>query len=98
MESEALATEVIVSVYLKPSKNGYTIADVYEWLKEIEKLQIPLDTRLVDSSLALDYSIPIYGVDKIECGDHLQHDKQYDLIINMHDCSSTYKQTDKEIK
>lgn len=56
----------LVSVFMT-NAGDMTVADVKEWLKAVEDLGIPDETRLESATLKITYRAP--HVAKIECGD-----------------------------
>ena len=64
-------------VYSEPK----SVADVREWLAEIEKYQLPDTTPLMDGMLSLYVTLP---VEPTLCGEHTVDDEKYDIVMITH--------------
>lgn len=67
-----------LNIYSAPLNIGM----VKDWLAEVERYNLPEDTPLADGVLLLE--VP-YAVEPIECADHFDDDKKYDIILLTHD-------------
>ena len=76
--------EAIVSV-TTPHKCGaiFTLADVIQFVDDAHTLGFTDDTEIEDGFLYI--SRVVEDCDFIECGDHLWGDKQFDVLVPMHD-------------
>lgn len=66
-----------------------TVADVRQWLREIDSLHLPDETPL-DEGLLCVYTSGEHRFEFIECGDHIGIDAPQDVLIYLHECRSDY--------
>lgn len=66
-----------------PGKPMY-VADVREWLAEVDSLGIP-DTEEVEGSLFVDYDTPFETTERSEC---LYCGDKTDILVTLHDCKA----------
>jgi hypothetical protein len=75
--------EAIVSVTTPHRRGGaFTLADVIKFVDDAHTLGFTDDTEIEDGFLYI--SRVVEDCDFIECGDHLWGDKQFDVIVPMH--------------
>lgn len=60
------------------------VADVREWLAEVDSLGIP-DTEEVEGSLFVDYDTPFETTERSEC---LYCGDKTDILVTLHDCTA----------
>jgi hypothetical protein len=62
------------------------LGDIRQWIKEVDKFNLPNDYPVYDCSLALVVEIPKHNITPIECMECSPQQANHDVLIITHDC------------
>jgi hypothetical protein len=62
------------------------LGDIRQWIKEVDKFNLPNDYPVYDCSLALVVEISEQNITPIECMECSPQQAHHDVLITTHDC------------
>lgn len=79
----------MIAAHITVTKTAYRVADVRDWLKEVDALGIDDSTVLTEDTFLQATLNPTY-LDYIDCGEHIPTGPDYslprDLLFGLHNC------------